>query len=106
MPSLNEAVVLVTGANGGIGTHFVNDALARGASKVYATARTPRTWEDERVVPLTLDVTDADSIQAAVEAAGDVTVLINNAGASAASAGILTHSDAESRRSRRVRGSR
>ncbi|BAS11228.1 hypothetical protein AHiyo4_46500 [Arthrobacter sp. Hiyo4] len=41
MPSLNEAVVLVTGANGGIGTHFVNDALARGASKVYATARTP-----------------------------------------------------------------
>ena len=97
MPSLNEAVVLVTGANGGIGTHFVNDALARGASKVYATARTPRTWEDERVVPLTLDVTDPDSIQAAVEAAGDVTVLINNAGASVASMGILTHTTEEIR---------
>ena len=80
MPSLNGAVVLVTGANGGIGTHFVHDALARGASKVYATARTPRTWDDERIVPLTLDVTDPASIQAAVEAAGDVTVLINNAG--------------------------
>lgn len=97
MPSLNGAVVLVTGANGGIGTHFVHDALARGASKVYATARTPRTWEDERIVPLTLDVTDPASIQAAVEAAGDVTVLINNAGASPASFGILTHTDEEIR---------
>ena len=97
MPSLNGAVVLVTGANGGIGTHFVHDALARGASKVYATARTPRTWEDERIVPLTLDVTDPASIQAAVEAAGDVTVLINNAGASVASRGILTHTDEEIR---------
>ena len=81
MPSLNGAVVLVTGANGGIGTHFVHDALARGASKVYATARTPRTWDDDRIVPLTLDVTDSASIQAVVAAAGDVTVLINNAGA-------------------------
>jgi NAD(P)-dependent dehydrogenase (short-subunit alcohol dehydrogenase family) len=97
MPSLNGAVVLVTGANGGIGTHFVHDALARGASKVYATARTPRSWEDERIVPLTLDVTDPASIQAAVEAAGDVTELINNAGASVASAGILTHTTAEIR---------
>lgn len=97
MPSLNGAVVLVTGANGGIGTHFVHDALARGASKVYATARTPRTWDDERIVPLTLDVTDPASIQAAVEAAGDVNVLINNAGASPASFGILTHTDEEIR---------
>jgi NAD(P)-dependent dehydrogenase (short-subunit alcohol dehydrogenase family) len=97
MPSLNGSVVLVTGANGGIGTHFVHDALARGASKVYATARTPRTWEDERIVPLTLDVTDPASIQHAVEAAGDVTVLINNAGASVASAGILTHTTEEIR---------
>jgi NAD(P)-dependent dehydrogenase (short-subunit alcohol dehydrogenase family) len=97
MPSLNGAVVLVTGANGGIGTHFVHDALARGASKVYATARTPRIWEDERIVPLTLDVTDPASIQAAVEAAGDVTVLINNAGASVSSAGILTHTTEEIR---------
>ncbi|MDP9984832.1 NAD(P)-dependent dehydrogenase (short-subunit alcohol dehydrogenase family) [Pseudarthrobacter oxydans] len=97
MPSLNGAVVLVTGANGGIGTHFVHEALARGAGKVYATARTPRTWQDDRVVPLTLDVTDPDSIQAAVEAAGDVTVLINNAGATVASPGILTHTTEEIR---------
>lgn len=97
MPSLLNAVVLVTGANGGIGTHFVHEALARGASKVYATARTPRDWDDERVVPLVLDVTDPASIQAVVAAAADVTVLINNAGASVASAGILTHTDAEIR---------
>jgi NAD(P)-dependent dehydrogenase (short-subunit alcohol dehydrogenase family) len=97
MTALNGAVVLVTGANGGIGTHFVHDALARGASKVYATARNPRTWDDKRIVPLALDVTDPASIQAAVEAAGDITVLINNAGTSVSSAGILSHTDEEIR---------
>lgn len=98
MTSLNDSVVLVTGANGGIGTHFVREALARGARKVYATARNPRDWHDERVVPLTLDVTDPASIRAAVDAAPDVTVLINNAGASASTPGILTHTDDEIRR--------
>lgn len=97
MPSLDGAVVLITGANGGIGRRFVEEALARGAAKVYATARTPREWGDERVVPLRLDVTDAESIRAVVEAAPDVTVLINNAGASVSTAGILTHSDDEIR---------
>ncbi|ANP74306.1 SDR family oxidoreductase [Cryobacterium arcticum] len=80
MPSLNNAVVLVTGANGGIGGAFVHAALARGAAKVYASARAPHEWNDKRIVPLTLDVTDSGSIAAAVAAAGDVTVLINNAG--------------------------
>ncbi len=98
MPDLNGAIVLVTGANGGIGTHFVNEALARGARKVYASARTPRTWNDERVVPLTLDVTDPASVKAAVESAADTTVLINNAGASVSTPGILTHTDEEIRR--------
>ncbi|MGK3950125.1 SDR family oxidoreductase [Microbacterium sp. K2] len=97
MPSLDGAVVLITGANGGIGTRFVEEALARGASKVYATARAPREWADERVVPLRLDVTDAESIRAVIEAAPDVTVLINNAGASVPTAGILTHTDEEIR---------
>ncbi|PWD50240.1 short-chain dehydrogenase [Serinibacter arcticus] len=98
MTSLDGAVVLVTGANGGIGTEFVHQALARGAAKVYATARTPRSWDDPRIVPLALDVTDPESIRSAVAAAPDVTVLINNAGASVASAGILTHTDEEIRR--------
>lgn len=97
MPSLNEAVVLVTGANGGIGTQFVHQALARGAAKVYASARTPRTWADERIVPLVLDVTDVASIRAAVETAPDVTVLINNAGTSTPTPGILSHTDEEIR---------
>lgn len=97
MPSLDGAVVLVTGANGGLGTHFVRDALARGAAKVYATARSPRTWDDERIVPLTLDVTDPASIDAAVAAAPDVTVLINNAGATPPSASLLDTTDADIR---------
>ena len=80
MPSLTGAVVLVTGANGGIGSAFVAEALARGAAKIYATARVPRSWDDDRIVPLTLDITDPDSIAAAVAAAPDVTVLVNNAG--------------------------
>ena len=97
MTSLDGAVVLVTGANGGIGGHFVREALARGAAKVYATARSPREWDDERVVPLALDVTSPESIRAAVEAAPDVTILINNAGASTPAPGILEHTDDEIR---------
>ena len=82
MSALQGAVVLVTGANGGLGTHFVHQALDRGAAKVYAAARTPRDWADDRVVPLRLDVTDAASVQAAAVAASDATLVINNAGAS------------------------
>lgn len=74
-------VVLVTGANGGLGTEFVHQALALGARKVYASARTPREWADERIIPLTLDVTDPASVAAAVAAAPDVTLVVNNAGA-------------------------
>ena len=80
MTSLDGAVVLVTGANGGLGIEFVQQALDRGAAKVYATARTPKQWDDARVVPLALDVLDPASIAAAVAAADDTTVLINNAG--------------------------
>ena len=97
MPSIDGAVVLVTGANGGLGTHFVHDALARGAAKVYATARSPRAWDDERIVPLTLDVTDPASIDAAVAAAPDVTVLINNAGAIPPNASLLDVTEADIR---------
>lgn len=57
--------------------------------KVYATARTPRMWDDERIVPLALDITDAESIAVAVVAAPDVTALINNAGALPPSASLL-----------------
>ncbi len=80
MTALEGAVVLVSGANGGLGEQFVAQAVARGAAKVYASARKPRTWSDPRIVPLPLDVTDAESVAAAASAAQDVTVLINNAG--------------------------
>lgn len=73
-------IAIVTGANGGLGSEFVWELLARGARRVYATARTPREWGDSRIVPLTLDVTDHASITAAVDAARDVTLVINNAG--------------------------
>src|SRR6185312_10370149 len=61
MTSLDGAVVLVTGANGGLGRQFVTQALTRGATTVYATARNPQAWSDPRVVPLALDVTDPSS---------------------------------------------
>ncbi|BBH17753.1 short-chain dehydrogenase [Nocardioides baekrokdamisoli] len=78
---LKDAVVLVTGANGGLGTEFVRQALERGATKVYATARNPQTWEDPRIIRLALDVTDPASVAEAAAVAHDVTVVINNAGA-------------------------
>ncbi|WP_144712981.1 SDR family oxidoreductase [Curtobacterium pusillum] len=80
MTTLTNAIVLVTGANGGLGAEFVQQALDRGAAKVYATARTPRTWDDERVVPLALDVTSQESVDAAARAAADTTIVVNNAG--------------------------
>lgn len=82
MPTLNGATVLVTGANGGLGTHFVHQALERGATKVYAAARNPKDWNDDRIVPLVLDVTSPESIVDAADIADDVTMVINNAGAS------------------------
>ena len=89
MTDLTNAVVLVTGANGGLGGEFVRQALERGAARVYASARNPREWNDPRVVPLVLDVTDAASVAAAAAATPDVTILVNNAGASG-SASLLT----------------
>jgi NAD(P)-dependent dehydrogenase (short-subunit alcohol dehydrogenase family) len=83
MTKLVGSVVLVTGANGGLGTEFVRQAVARGARRVYATARKPRTWDDDRIVPLALDVTEPASVAAATAAAGDTTIVINNAGVSA-----------------------
>jgi NAD(P)-dependent dehydrogenase (short-subunit alcohol dehydrogenase family) len=82
MTALAERAVLVTGANRGMGREYVGQLLDRGARKVYAAARDPRTIDidDSRVAPLQLDVTDAASVAAPVEVAADVTVLINNAG--------------------------
>lgn len=73
---------LVTGANRGLGRAFAEALVARGAAKVYATARRPETIDLPGVIPLQLDITDPASVAAAAAAAPDVTLLINNAGIS------------------------
>jgi NAD(P)-dependent dehydrogenase (short-subunit alcohol dehydrogenase family) len=78
--NIADKAVLVTGANRGIGKALVEEALARGASRVYAGTRQPLAHPDPRVTPLTLDVTDAAQIQAAATAVDSVDILINNAG--------------------------
>ncbi|MER5534557.1 SDR family oxidoreductase [Streptomyces mirabilis] len=82
MTSIEGSVVLVTGGSRGIGRALVQALYERGASKVYATARDPRTVTHPDAVPLALEVSDPASVAAAAERAQDVTVLINNAGAS------------------------
>jgi hypothetical protein len=78
--TITDKSVLVTGANRGIGQALVQEALRRGANRVYAGMRQPLANTDERVTPLTLDVTDAEQIQAAVEIVESLDILINNAG--------------------------
>ncbi|MER6124121.1 SDR family oxidoreductase [Streptomyces sp. NPDC001795] len=82
MTAIKDSVVLVTGGSRGIGKALVEELYARGVGKVYATARDPRTVTHPDAVPLALEVTDPDSVAAAAAQARDVTVLINNAGAS------------------------
>ena len=77
---IDNATVLVTGANRGIGLAFTRALLARGARKVYAGARDPSTITLPGVEAIRLDVTKPDEVAAAVARAGDVTLLINNAG--------------------------
>jgi NAD(P)-dependent dehydrogenase (short-subunit alcohol dehydrogenase family) len=72
--------VLVTGANRGIGQALVEEALRRGAKRVYAGTRHPLSHLDRRVTPLTLDVTNPAQIQEAREKVESLDVLINNAG--------------------------
>ena len=78
---IENAVVLVTGANRGLGRAFAQAALARGARKVYAAARDTATLQDlPGVVPIRLDVTRAEDVARVAAECGDVTVLVNNAG--------------------------
>ncbi|BBX67190.1 short-chain dehydrogenase [Mycolicibacterium psychrotolerans] len=77
----DHITALVTGANRGLGRRFAEQLLERGAT-VYAAARRPETIDLPGAIPLQLDITDPDSVRRAAETAGDVTVLINNAGVS------------------------
>lgn len=72
--------VLITGANRGIGRALVQDALRRGAKRVYAGTRGAADFADERVIPVTLDVTSGAQIQRAAAQLEALDILINNAG--------------------------
>ena len=72
--------ILITGASRGIGKALVDEALRRGAARVYAGTRGPLVYHDSRVVPVALDVTDRDQIATAAQQVGELDVLVNNAG--------------------------
>ena len=78
--TIADKAVLVTGANRGIGQALLEEALRRGAKRVYAGTRQPLAHLDGRVTPLNLDVTKAEQIQEAVERVKSLDILINNAG--------------------------
>ena len=78
--NIENKIILITGANRGIGRALVEEALKRGAKRVYATTRQRFEHSDTRVTPLTLDVTDASQIRGAVEKVEALDILINNAG--------------------------
>ncbi|OIK02756.1 SDR family oxidoreductase [Streptomyces monashensis] len=82
MTAIKNSVALVTGGSRGLGRALVEELYARGAAKVYATARDPRTVTHPDAVPLALEVTDPASVAEAAAQAQDVNILINNAGVS------------------------
>jgi short-subunit dehydrogenase len=103
MMQISNAIALVTGANGGIGSHFVEQLLQLGVAKVYVCARSVSKLSDlvtrdpAKIVPIALDVTDPQSVAAAAAQCGDVTLLINNAGTSL-NQGIIAAPDLDSAR--------
>jgi NAD(P)-dependent dehydrogenase (short-subunit alcohol dehydrogenase family) len=97
---VSNAVALVTGANGGIGSHFVQQLIQLNAAKVYVCARTTSKLSDliaidpAKIIPIELDVTNPQSVEAAATRCADVSILINNAGTSL-NQGIISAPDLE-----------
>ena len=77
---IEGSVALVTGGSRGFGRAMVEELLASGARKVYATGRSEQPKLEERIVPLVLDVTDDDSVATIARQAIDISILVNNAG--------------------------
>jgi len=78
--NIQNKTILITGANRGIGRALLDEALKRGAKKVYAGTRSGLEHPDKRVTPLALDVTSAYEIESAAKEVDTLDVLINNAG--------------------------
>jgi len=79
--TIKGSVVLITGATGAIAQALITELKARGAAKIYAAARDVSSLKtSDGLVPIKMDVTKDDDVAKAVAAAGDVTLLINNAG--------------------------
>ena len=102
-PNIKNSIAFVTGANRGIGRALVEELINMGAAKVYAAARNKETITPlmnnapGKIVPVELDVTNEQQVQAAALQAGDVNILINNAGR-ADYAAVLTAPDITSAR--------
>jgi NAD(P)-dependent dehydrogenase (short-subunit alcohol dehydrogenase family) len=83
---IEGAIALVTGANGGIGKEYVEALRQFGAAKIYACARKAEAVAElvslapERIIPISLDITDEQSVEDAAKQCQDVNLLINNAG--------------------------
>jgi NAD(P)-dependent dehydrogenase (short-subunit alcohol dehydrogenase family) len=83
---IEKTVALVTGANGGIGRYYVEALRTAGVSRIYAGARNPNSLtnivaiDPERIIPISLDITDEESVATAAATCQDIIILVNNAG--------------------------
>jgi NAD(P)-dependent dehydrogenase (short-subunit alcohol dehydrogenase family) len=76
---LEGAAALVTGANRGLGA-AIAQALVDSGAKVYGAARDPRQVANPELIPVALDVTNADDVADAGRMCSDVSIVVNNAG--------------------------
>lgn len=84
--NINNKIALVTGANRGIGKALVEALLARGAKRIYASARNTENLAElialapNVIVPIQLDVTNQQQIAQLTSQVAELDILINNAG--------------------------
>lgn len=104
---IQDSIVLITGAKGGIGSALVHELLRRGAKKIYLGARNEASLQtllatSSRLVPLTLDVTNPQQVEKAAALAADITMLINNAGVATFSGALSVTDTAKARQEMEV----